>query len=96
MKALSHSDAYQVLLLQAADEGRGPALFGESVERARDAVLPFLVGEKFPSIYLEHPLIGEPFLDATVLYDDIQSGTRVNSPLAGDHGAMFDWSQIVK
>ena len=67
MKALSHSDAYQVLLLQVADEGRGPALFGESVECARDAVLPFLVGEKFPDIYLEHPLMGDPFLDVTVL-----------------------------
>ena len=47
--------AYQVLLLQAADEGRGPALFGESLGRAREAVLPFLVGEHFPIVYLEHP-----------------------------------------
>ena len=91
MKAVSHSDAYQVLLLQAADEGRGPALFGESVERARDAVLPFLVGEKFPSIYLEHPLVGDPFLDVTVLYGQAERGTRILSPVAGDHGEMFDW-----
>ena len=45
-----------MLLLQAADEGRGPALFGESLGRAREAVLPFLVREHFPIVYLEHPL----------------------------------------
>ena len=77
MKALSHSDAYQVLLLQAADEGRGPLLFGDCVERARNAVLPFLVGESFPDVYLEHPLAGDPFLDATILLGQIERGTRI-------------------
>lgn len=55
MRIPSYADAYQVLLLQAADEGRGPALFGESLGRAREVVLPFLVGGHFPSVYLEHP-----------------------------------------
>ena len=91
MKALSHSDAYQVLLLQAADEGRGPLLFGDCVERARNAVLPFLVGESFPDVYLEHPLAGDPFLDATILLGQIERGTRIASPAAGDHAAMLDW-----
>lgn len=91
MKVLSHSVAYQVLVLQAADEGRGPVLFGESVARALDAPLPFLVSEEFPSIYLEHPLIGEPFLDVTVLYGKAARGTRIASPAAGDHAAVFDW-----
>ena len=78
MKALSHSDAYQVLLLQAADEGRGSMLFGESVERA-------------------HPLVGDPFLDVTVLYGQAERGTRISSPVAGDHGEMLDWfSEAVK
>ena len=91
MRALSYEDAYQVLLLQAADEGRGPILFGDSFDRARMVPLPFLVGESFPDVYLEFPLLGDPYLDVTLLYNDLQVGTRVDSPLAGDHGAMFDW-----
>lgn len=91
MKALSHSIAYQVLLLQASDEGRGSILFGESVERARDEALPFLVGEDFPSIYLEHPLVGDPFLDVTVLLGRVGQSERIASPAAGRHAALFDW-----
>ena len=88
---ISHADAFQVLLLQAADEGRGPDLFGECLVRARESVPPFLIGEKFPSVYLEHPLIGDPFLDVTVLYGEMEPGARVESPAAGDHGAMLDY-----
>ena len=91
MKTLTHSDAFQVLLLQAADEGRGPVLFGASLARARELVPPFLVGERFPDVYLEHPLLGEPFLDVTVLLGGLAVGTRVESPAAGDHGAMLDF-----
>ena len=91
MKTLTHADAFQVLLLQAADEGRGPVLFGESQARAREAVLPFLVGEEFPDAYLEHPLRGDPFLDVTVLLSQLTTGTRIASPAAGEHGAMIDW-----
>lgn len=91
MKPPSHSEALQVLLLQAADKGRGPVLFGESLDRLRNVLPPFLIGESFPEIHLEHPLIGKPFIDATVLYSDLQPGLRVDSPLAGEHGAMLDW-----
>ena len=34
MKIPTHADAFQVLLLQVADEGRGPSLFGDSQARA--------------------------------------------------------------
>ena len=91
MKALSHTDAFQVLLLQAADEGRGPVLFGESVNRARTAPLPFLVGKEFPSIYLEFPLCGDPFLDVTVLYNELEPGTRIDSPAAVGSEQLLDW-----
>lgn len=88
---LTHANAFQALLLQAADKGRGPRLFGESLQRARDAALPFMVGERFPAVYLEHPLIGDPFLDITVLLSNLDEGTRVDSPLAAGSGAMLDW-----
>ena len=96
MRAPTRTDAFQVLLLQAADEGRRPVLFGESLQRAREAVPPFLVGDSFPSVYLEHPLAGEPFLDVTVLLGRTAAGTRIASPAAGDHGAMLDWYASVR
>lgn len=91
MRTPTREDAFQVLLLQATDEGRGPALFGESLARARTAVPPFLVGTVFPDIYLEHPLAGAPFLDVTVLLNKLDPGTRVVSLAAGEHAAMLDW-----
>lgn len=92
----SYSDSFQVLLLQAADEGRGPMLFGDSLDRARNAVAPFLVGEKFPDIYLEHPLCGEPFLDVTLLLGQVDPGTRIESAAAGEHVAILDWYAKVR
>lgn len=91
MNMPSYSDSFQVLLLQAADEGRGAMLFGDSLTRARNAVAPFLVGEIFPDIYLEHPLYGDPFLDVTLLLGQVDPGTRIESSAAGEHAAIFDW-----
>lgn len=88
---ITHADAFEVLCLQAADNGRGEVLFGESLRRARAAVRPFMVGNEFPSVYLEFPLIGEPFLDVTVLYSSIAHGQRVNSDAAAGSEGLFDW-----
>lgn len=91
MKPLSHADAFEVLCLQAADEGRGEVLFGDGLNRARKLLRPFMVGEKFPSVYLEFPLAGEPFLDVTVLYSELEEGVRIESKAAVGTGEMLDW-----
>ena len=91
MDNLSFERCYQVLLLQAAGEGRAEALFGNSLQRARAAVPPFLVGKIFPDVYFEHPLCGDPYLDVTLLLFGLEPGTRVDSAAAGDHAAMLDW-----
>lgn len=96
MNLFSHSYAYQVLLLQAADEGRGPVLFGDSLVRAREVAQPFMVGKDFPSVYLEHPLLGDPFLDVTILFGELAPGTRIESPLAAGTEAMLDWQARVR
>ena len=77
MKVPTYADAFEVLCLQAADSGRGDVLFGECFARARKAGRPFMVGKRFPSVYLEFPLAGEPFLDITMLYGDLEPGTRL-------------------
>ena len=82
MREPSFQDALKVLLLQAADEGRGEALFGESLARATSESAPFIVGEEFPNVYLEFPLSGSPFLDVTLLYSHLKPGTRVDHPAA--------------
>ena len=91
MKCPSFADSFDVLCLQAGDDGRADVLFGESVVRARCAMHPFMVGSKFPSVYLEFPLIGEPFLDVTVLYGRLDEDTRIDSPAANGTESMLDW-----
>ena len=96
MKKPTHADAFQVLLLQAADEGRGDILFGESFSRARNSLLPFMVGKAFPNVYFEHPLIGEPFLDVTVLLGELEPNTRIASEAATGTEALLDWYAKVR
>ena len=91
MRIPSHADAFEVLLLQAGDEGRGTTLFGESFSRARTAVRPFLTGDAFPDVYLEFPLKGDPFLDVTVLYDGRSVPTRADSAALAGAGAAIEW-----
>lgn len=91
MGNLTFETCFQVLLLQAANEGRAETLFGDSFQRARGAVPPFLVGKTFPDVYFEHPLSGDPYLDVTLLLFGLEPGTRVDSEVAGDHAAMLDW-----
>ena len=84
--------AFDVLCLQAADEGRGEVLFGDCLERVRKEAPPFILDGGFPSVYLEYPLIGDPFLDITILYsEETDKGQRVNSPLADGTEAALDW-----
>lgn len=78
----AHTQAFELLLLQAEGNGRDTALFGGAADRVRDAVPPFLIGGKFPETYLEFPLAGEPFLDVTLLYGELGQDPRIGSPLA--------------
>lgn len=50
-----------------------------------------MVGEEFPSVYLEFPLIGEPFLDVTVLYGALDPGTSIESEAAAGTQGVLDW-----
>lgn len=80
-----------MIFLQAADNGRKEVLFGDSFERAHEAVMPLIKDVPSPSMYLEFPLAGEPFLDVTVLYGDIPAGTVIDSPYTPDTERMLEW-----
>ncbi|MBQ9005934.1 MAG: hypothetical protein IJ092_06125 [Atopobiaceae bacterium] len=96
MREPSLADSFEVLCLQAADQGRGPVLFGDSLARARTLAKPFIVGELFPDVYLEFPLKGDPFLDVTVLYGQVKPGTRIDSEAAAGADVVFDWFSDVR
>ena len=91
MKNPSYYDSLQVLLLQLGDNGRAEALLGEAATRAAEACKPFMVGAEFPSVYLELPLLGDPFLDVTLLYSKLDPGTRFDSPAAQGTEAVVDF-----
>ena len=84
-------ELFDVLYGIAARDGRGEVLFGSDILLARQAFERMLIGSGFPQVYLEFPLIGEPFLDITVLYGQLEEGTRVDSPAAAGTGATLDW-----
>ena len=91
---ISNSTALRMLLLHAASGGRGELLFGESLDRAKKFLPDFVdPGDlsKFPDVYLEFPLMGEPFLDATVLYRQIPENAHLASPLAAGTQQMLAW-----
>ena len=91
MDAPSNSVGYEVLCLQAADNGRGKVLFGDSLPRARSLVSPFVETEDFPSVYLEFPLVGEPSLDVTVLYGPKNPDAPIDSPAAAGTEELRAW-----
>ena len=91
MRIPSNELACQALFLHTADEGRGKVLFGEDHTKTLDRVLPFVEGVPFPTLYLEFPLAGDPFLDVTALYGEIEPGTRFRSEAAAGTERMIDW-----
>ena len=91
MKIPSHEDCLKVLLLQAADDGRGDILFGESIARVADAAAPFMIGRKFPSVYLEFPFSGEPFMDITMLYNELDPDEHIDSDAASETDEVIRW-----
>ena len=91
MKAPPNSLACRVLFLQAADEGRGPLLFGENPNCVCEALLPLVEGVPFPGIYLEFPLAGAPYLDATVLYNKVPAGARFLSETTAGAERVIEW-----
>ncbi len=91
MNIASNKTVCQALFLQAAAEGRGDILFGERWRDALEMALPFVDVAPFPVIYPEFPLMGDPFLDVTILYGILPPGTRFQSKAAEGLDKILDW-----
>ena len=66
------------------------ALFGDCFSRMRTSVPPFLIGDEFPELYIEFPLKGDPFVDVSVLYGDLDKDSSIESVYAGNCADMLN------
>lgn len=89
LPTLSVEDAFDMLCIRAGEGGRDEKLFGGCIPRARQLFRPFVIGNRFPTVFLECPLAGVPFLDMTVLYGRLPEGCVVKSKYAEGCDELF-------
>ena len=91
MKKPTQREAFCALYAIAAGDGRGEALFGDSFEAAYDAYVRTLIGDGYPTAYLEFPLLGEPCIDLLSVHDSVTPGATFAPGAGFGRQAMFDW-----
>ena len=87
----SQMTVFDALYSIAAGDGRGEALFGSSFDIARDVYERTLIGDGYPTAYLEFPLLGSPGFDLLSVHSSVQPGSRFASGAGFGYQAMFDW-----
>ena len=60
---LNRTIVYDILYALAARDGRQEILFGDCAPLAHDAFERSLVGDGFPELWFEMPLLGDPWFD---------------------------------
>ena len=83
--------AFDALYSIAAKNGREEALFGRSIELARPAYEKTLVGDGYPTAYLEFPLLGEPRFDLLSVHERVEPGSRFAPGAGFGYQSMIDW-----
>ncbi len=84
-------EAFDALYAIASGDGRGEALFGNSIELARPAYERTLIGSGYPSAYLEFPLMGEPCFDLLSVHGYVEPGSRFAPGAGFGYQGMLDW-----
>lgn len=82
---------FDVLYSLASADGRGDALFGDSIVYAGKVVERSLIGSSIPSFYLEFPLLGRPCFDILTVYDKVDPGACFAEGAGYGYQKMFDW-----
>lgn len=82
---------FDALYRIASKEGRESALFGRTIELARPAYERTLIGDSYPSAYLEFPLLGEPRFDLLSVHGHVEPGATFAPGAGYGYQAMFDW-----
>lgn len=91
MKKPTQMEAFDVLYTIAAGGGRAEALFGNSIAQARNGYERTLIGDGYPTAYIEFPLLGDPCFDLLSVYDSIEPGSRFAPGAGFGYQTMFDW-----
>lgn len=91
MRKPSQMEAFDALYAIAAGGDREAALFGSSIELARPAFERMLVGDGYPDVYLEFPLLGNPCFDLLSVYGSIEPGVRFAAGAGFGRQDLFDW-----
>ena len=91
MKTPTRPELFDTLYDMAAAGGREAALFGDSIRLIRPAFEKMLIGSEFPTVFLEFPLSGKPYLDFTIAYSRVEPGSRFEEGAGYGYQPMFDW-----
>ena len=83
--------AFDALYGIAARDGRGEALFGDSIELARPSFERTLVDSGYPKAYFEFPLLGKPCFDLLSGYDHVEPGAKFAPGRGFGRQGMIDW-----
>ena len=91
MRKPTQMEAFDVLYAMAAGDGRGEALFGDSIGLARPVYERTLIGDGYPVAFLEFPLLGEPCFDLLSVHGFVKPGARFASGAGFGYQGMLDW-----
>ncbi len=90
MQKPSTVQVFDLLYGHAAANGREEALFGNRGEQLRQTAKKMMYGDHHPTLYLEFPLIGEPYCDLNAVFSRPEKA--VFAPGAGfGYQSVFDW-----
>ena len=88
-------ESFDVLYSLASADGRGEALFGNSIELARPVYEKTLIGDDYPIAYLEFPLLGEPCFDILSVHAAVSPGDKFAPGAGFGRQDMYDWFATV-
>lgn len=96
MNKPSQMTAFDALYGIAAGQGREEALFGDSIRLARGVYERTLIGNGYPSAYVEFPLLGKPCFDLLSVHGSVEPGLRFAEGAGFGYQAMFDWFATIE
>lgn len=84
---------YDIIYALAAKDGREQVLFGNCSEGAREALSRSLAVERFPELWFEVPLKGDPWFDlhALTAREDMGPGMPLDPATCGGYPEVFRW-----
>lgn len=91
MKKPTQMEALHALCVIASGDGRREALFGNSLDLVPSVYERTLIGDGYPTAYLEFPLLGEPRLDMLSVHGYVEPDARLAPGAGYGYEAMFDW-----